>query len=166
MPYSISRGQTTVMSWKVTKAIRVEFLGEGGTPLKISPTLFTGEIVLSPTASTTYVLNAYSSDGTLTSSRANLEIDTPLYPPRIEEWSAANANLNWGDSTILTWRVSSDAVKVEMNDPRFGIWPLSGTSGTIQVTPNSTSNYVLTAYSKEGISASESLTLNVIERVP
>ena len=166
MPYSISKGQTTDLTWKVSRAIRVELVSEGGSAPSIAATQFQGRMVIAPSESTMYVLNAFGADGQMVSAKTHLEIDTPLFPPKIEQWYAAQTNLNWGESTALAWKVSSDAVKVEMLDPRFGVWPLSGTQGSITVTPDRTSQYTITAYSKEGISASESLTLNVVERVP
>lgn len=144
-PASIEPGQLTNLSWTVSGADSVSITNVGD----VGPT---GSLVLSPEATTEYVLTATNAGGTTTAS-VTVNVGRAS-APTIEFFTAIPANITLGEATTLSWNVSdADSVSIE----GLGI---VGTQGSLQLAPTQTTTYTLSATNNVGTTTS-TVTINV-----
>ncbi|HTH48785.1 MAG TPA: hypothetical protein VMB21_14830 [Candidatus Limnocylindria bacterium] len=140
-PATVTAGGYTTLSWSVTNAAQ----------LSISPSVGTvsgNSIVVTPAASTTYVLTATNPNGSVTRS-FSVTVQPVLPPlPSIASFGASPATVVRGSSATLTWAVTgADGLAIAAStgaSPGF----VTGTSAV--VTPLTDTVYTLTATNLAG----------------
>ncbi|MEK6371241.1 MAG: hypothetical protein AABO58_00960 [Acidobacteriota bacterium] len=138
---TIAEGETTTLSWTVTNATSVSIdHGIGARPVS-------GSVVVVPDATTTYRLTASGPGGTST---ADLTI-TVLRPPVIV-FTATPNTITVGQATTLAW-MAADATLVVIDNGIGGQVP----SGAIEVRPQQTTTYVLTATGPGGVRVAQTM---------
>ena len=146
------------MSWQVTDADSVT-LSHG-----IGEVDFSGSQTVSPVETTTYILTATNSAGSVTKSLivtvnpGSEEEDLAI--PTIHSFASDYTWISPGGSTNISWEVSNaDTVIIE---PIFGEVNLSGSAS---VSPSSTTTYTLTASNSVGDNTAE-ITIMVLWQPP
>jgi uncharacterized protein (TIGR03790 family) len=132
---TISAGQWTQLYWSVAGATSVTIdNGIGNAP---------AQVLVSPTATTTYTLTASSSAG---SSTAKLTITVAgSTAPTISAFTTSPASIISGGSSTLSWSVSG-ATSLSLNQGLGDVTSLSSKS----VAPATTTTYILTATNSSG----------------
>jgi hypothetical protein len=141
-PPSISAGGSATLSWNVSNA----------TSVTIDPGLGTfassGSTLVSPVATTTYILTATNAAGSTTDTTQVIVSGVPSPSggmPVVNDFRAVPNVISAGSSTTLSWSVSN-ATSVTI-DP--GVGPV-GLVGTALVSPATSTNYTLTAANASG----------------
>jgi hypothetical protein len=142
---TIEVGETVVLTWTTTNA----------TSVTISPGVGTvaasGSTTVTPSASTTYTITASGQSGSSVSSTATVTVN-PRISPAI---NISQSTIQSGQSASLSWNAPG-AIRVYIS----GIGSVN-TSGTMQVSPDETTTYTLTATYIDGTSQSTSVTVDV-----
>jgi hypothetical protein len=138
-PAGISLGSASTLSWTTS----------GATSLSISPgditeTNASGSTLVSPEATTTYVLTATNAAGSVTAS-ATVTVSTPTVPV-INSFSASPASIASGASSTLSWETTG-ATSVAIAP---GAYNSTSTTGSTTVSPTTTTTYTLTAANAAG----------------
>jgi PKD repeat protein len=138
-PTGISLGNASTLSWTTS----------GATSLSISPGGITesaasGSTLVSPEATTTYVLTATNAAGSVTAS-ASVTVSTPTSPV-INSFSASPASITVGASSTLSW-ATAGATSVQIAP---GGYNSTSTTGSTTVSPTATTTYTLTAANAAG----------------
>ncbi len=137
---SIFPGGSTTLSWNVSNASSVS-LSQGWGSVAAS-----GSTVVSPTATTTYVLTATNASGSTTATTVVIvSSTTPTGPPVIEELKFSPSSMHPGQISILSWKVSG-ATAVALDR---GIGAVDSI-GTRSISVEGTTNYTLTASNSVG----------------
>ena len=148
-PASIINGSTTTLSWAATGATGVAI-----TPGTFASTSGSGSVVLSPTATTTYTLTATNTTGTATAT-VIVTVTQPTLPT-ISSFTANPTSVSLGGISTLSW-ASSGATTLNIAP---GNLASTSASGTVNVSPETTTTYVLTATNAAGsVTASATVTL-------
>jgi hypothetical protein len=139
-PKTVSVGQAATLTWNIGNATSISINNGVGT--------VTGsQVVVRPTATTTYVLTARNTAGASTRSVTVSVIATPTPPamlPSIASFGASPASIVAGNSSTLSWSVSNaDGVSIS---PSVGA--VEGSSVAVRPTQNTT--YTLTARNTQG----------------
>jgi hypothetical protein len=142
---SIDVGETAILTWTTTNASSVT-ISPGVGAVAVS-----GSTTVTPAATTTYTLVARGKSGSSVSSTVTIVV-MPKIPPTI---STSQGTIQSRQSTSLSWNAPR-AVHVSIT----GVGAV-GTSGTIQVSPDKTTTYTLTATYIDGTTQSTSVTVNV-----
>jgi hypothetical protein len=148
-PAGIIAGSTTTLSWTALGATSVAI-----TPGTFASTSASGSVVLSPTATTTYTLTATNTTGTATA----LLLVTVNQPslPTISSFTASPTSIALGGISTLSWTTSGATT---LNIAPGNLASTSAT-GTVNVSPETTTNYVLTATNAAGsVTATATVTL-------
>ena len=137
IPAAINAGQSTELQWSTTGATSVNIDNS------IGPVALSGTSTVSPEASVTYVLTASNSAGSV---RASVPVTVAApSPPTVGAFTASPATINYGDSTTLSWNVSSaNSVSIDQ-----GVGAVSP-AGTSVVKPTAATTYTLTATNGTG----------------
>ncbi len=146
-PTSIGPGGTSTLSWSTTNATAVSIdnaVGSGLPP--------TGSADVLPNATTTYTATATGPGGTVTA-QATVTVSAALSVTL----TASPTSITPGGSSTLSW-VSSGATSVTIS----GITGTQATSGSVSVTPASTTNYTATATDGSGNTATSTATVTVV----
>ena len=138
-PTSIIDGSTTTLSWAVSGAT-----GIAVTPGTFASTSASGSVVLSPTATTTYTLTATNTTGTATAT-AVVTVTQPTLPT-ISSFTASPTSINLGGISTLSW-TTSGATTLNIAP---GSLSSTSASGSVNVSPETTTTYVLTATNAAG----------------
>lgn len=148
-PRTIAEGGALTLSWNVLNATIVSIdHGIGSRPVS-------GSASVSPAATTTYRLNATGPGG---SSSAQVTVTVLVAPVII--FSSTPSTITRGNAATLAWTVT-DATLVVI-DNGVGAQP---PSGVLEVRPQQTTTYLLTAAGPGGIRlAQTTLTVNAIGR--
>jgi hypothetical protein len=146
---SIEIGETVILTWTTTNAISVN-ISPG-----VGAVAASGSTTVTPAASTTYTLIANNQAGSSVSSTLTITVK-PRVPPSI---NTSQPTIQSGRSTALSWNAPG-AIHVQIT----GVGSVD-TSGNVQVSPDKTTIYTLTATYIDGTSQSTSVTIN-IERPP
>ncbi len=149
-PTNIIAGESATLNWATQNA----------TSVNISPTVgavaINGNIAVSPTQTTTYVVTAMGAGGT-TSNTCSVTVTVSSGAlPRIIQFSASPASISTGQSSTLLW-VVENADTVSINN---GVGSSLSLGGTQSVSPAATTSYTLTATNKTG-SVTAMATVNV-----
>jgi hypothetical protein len=152
-PSTVLSGSSTVLTWNASKTITVEISGLGSFAA-------TGSIKVTPTATTTYTATAVGLAGK-TESSTEVRVTTSGPKPAVAI-SAQPSNIQTGTSAVLSW--SADHA-TSVNIPGLGSF---AATGSVQVTPSSTSTYTATAIGPGGTADSAAtITVNsVLDSVP
>src|SRR5215469_14359820 len=139
---SITRGQSTVLSWSVTGATKVSIDSTSGPITGANSNPVGGAAVsVSPTVTTTYTLTASNPAGNNTAVLTVTVVD----PLKINSFTASPALIGQGQTSTLSWDVTG-AVQLTI-DP--GIGDVTGSTSVV-VTPPVTTQYDLTAIDGTG----------------
>jgi len=148
-PATILPGESATINWRSENATSVEVIGVG----TFAPT---GSTVVSPAASTTYILVARGEGGEATCT-STVQVQTGNRPVIIA-FAADPMEIVEGDKSNLRWQVeNSTEVSISI------VGPVQA-SGNQDVMPTTTTTYVLTAKNPFGTSTA-SATVSVIPRV-
>jgi len=139
-PTRIGVGNSTVLSWYVSRATTVYLDHEiGNVPSE-------GNIEVSPVLSTEYILTATNDGGSATATTKIIVVPRKVGLPVVNSFGADPGNITTGNSTELIWDVSNaDFVTVE---PGVG---MVDAVGSVSISPDTTTEYILTAYNTVGI---------------
>ena len=151
-PSAIVAGGFATLSWDVSGAETVTIDNGVG-----QVDAATGTKQVSPQATTTYTLTATNEDGETTASVTL--IVSPVEKPTVNSFAASPSAIVAGDSATLSWDVSG-ATTVRIDN---GVGQVDPESGTVQVSPQSTTTYTLTATNEDG-KTTASATLTVFEK--
>jgi len=151
-PGAISLGASSMLSWSVSGAATAS-IDQG-----IGNVTLTGTRVVSPGATTIYILTATNEAGSVTATAQVIVSGAAPAPsgglPVINSFSAVPSIIDAGDSTSLSWNVS-DATSVTIDQ---GVGPVVS-AGSTPVSPAATTSYTLTATNASGWS---SVTITVV----
>src|SRR5579863_2173609 len=148
-PTSIINGATTTVSWAATGATGVAI-----TPGTFASTSASGTVVLSPTATTTYTLTATNTTGSATAT-LTVTVTQPTLPT-ISSFTASPTSITLGGISTLSW-TTSGATTLNIAP---GNLASTSASGSVNVSPETTTNYVLTATNAAGsVTAKATVTL-------
>ncbi|MGZ5440344.1 MAG: hypothetical protein ACXWLY_03965 [Thermoanaerobaculia bacterium] len=131
---TIAAGETVTLTWATISAPQVSIdqgIGSKGR---------SGSVMVTPSATTTYTLTATGSVGTVTR-----QVTVTVVPPPIVSFTATPASIAAGESAVLAWS-TTHATSVTIL-PDLGPRPLSG---SVTVTPASTTTYTLVATGPAG----------------
>ncbi len=158
-PAVVKSGETVTLTWKTTNVAKIQILGierepEEGLPL-------TGTLEVWPLATTSYVLIAYGTNGSVVSKSFTVNVDV-TGTVKIDFFKSDKTTVNPGETVILSWRVlngkNTRIIGIEHEDEC--IRPIEG---NVEVWPLKTTTYVLIANGINGEIASASITVNVKE---
>ena len=141
IPSDIAAGSSSTLSWSVSNATSVTIEPGVGTFAS------SGHTIVSPAATTTYILTATNADG---STRARTQVavsgaPTPSGLPVVSYFTADPPIISAGDSTTLNWSVlNATSVTIE---PGVGS---VDSSGAASVSPATDTEYTLTATNAAG----------------
>ncbi|MFO8067063.1 MAG: hypothetical protein R6U11_05730, partial [Bacteroidales bacterium] len=155
---TIDEGESATLSWQVTDADSVT-ISQG-----IGEVNSSGSHTVSPTETTTYILTASNSGGSVTNSAmitvnpASDVVDLTI--PAIHSFTSDYTWISPGGSANLSWEVSNaDTVTIE---PVLGEVNISGSAS---VSPSSMTTYTLTASNTFGDNTAE-ITIMVLWEPP
>lgn len=153
-PVNIIAGESATLNWVTTNAQSVSV---GGVSQSFGPT---GSYAVSPTATTTYTLTANGAGGGTQTCSIAITV-TPGQVPRIILFSAIPATINAGQSTTLQWSVENSSNVTSTVSINNGVGTV-GNTGSINVSPTTTTSYTLTASNTNGqATAVQTVTVNV-----
>lgn len=134
-PATITRGQSSVLTWNTTNATSVTI--DNG----IGAVAADGSRTVSPAVTTTYTLTAKSADNKYDSCTTTIVVEEPPAPlaPSCDLFTANPSSIVPGGSSTLTWE-TSNATSVSINN---GIGAVAA-DGSRVVSPAVTTTYVLT----------------------
>jgi hypothetical protein len=139
-PERISYGDAAMLRWYVTSATTI-YLNEG-----IGNVHEYGSIEVSPLLSTSYTLIASNEGGSTTADINILVIPSRTGLPVINSFESVPGSIMANATADLAWNVSNaDYVQI---DPGIGI---AEPVGSVNISPDATTIYTLTAYSSTGI---------------
>jgi hypothetical protein len=161
---TVWEGEPIRLSWRVKNCVRVELKGEAGAALSV-PNSCEGAVDLVPVKNTIYTLNAYSENEKLSSATVAVQVNIRVIQPVIDFFYAQNQNINEGEGADLYFK-AHDAIKLELKDPNYGMYPLQTFEGGIRVFPLVTSDYVLYAYNAQGQFVTSAVRINVTPKPP
>lgn len=148
-PAAIVAGASTTLSWTTSGAASVTV-----TPGTFSSTSASGSVVLSPAATTTYTLTATNTTGSATAT-VTVTLTQPSLPT-ISSFTASPKSITQGGTSTLSW-ATSGATTLNIAP---GSLASNSASGSVNVSPETTTTYVLTATSAAGsVTASAMVTV-------
>jgi hypothetical protein len=134
-PAAITTGGSSTLTWNIQNTTGVSISGIGSVAAS-------GSTPVSPSATTTYTLTANGYGGPIT-----LQAPVSVYPlPSITQFSANPGSINSGGTSVLTWGITG-AQTASINQ---GIGNVSASGGTRNVSPTTSTTYILTATNPAG----------------
>ena len=151
---TITKGQSTVLSWSVTGAIKVSIDSTSGPITGANSNPVGGAAVsVSPTVTTTYTLTASNPAGNNTATLTVTVVD----PLQIISFTASPTLIAQGQSSTLSWDVTgAQQITIEP-----GVGDVTGTTSAV-VTPTVTTTYDLTAIGVNGTRFDKTVTVTVV----
>ena len=156
-PQSLVAGQTAVLRWTVPGADAVAIVPGIG---RVNSS---GAMPVRPTQTTTYQLAARAGSGPVSTSETTVTVTQPVKEPvrpAVILFDAAPRVIQAGGAAVLRWSLSN-AVGLTIAP---GPGKLTQTTGQFSVTPETTTAYLLTAYSQDGTTATAQTTVVVQPR--
>lgn len=149
-PSSIMGGSPTTLSWTSANATSASIDNGVG---NVTPVLG-GSVTVTPSATTTYTLTVVDSAGATARSSTTVTVNgSPT-----ASLAASSGSILRGNSATLSW-TSTNASSTSIDNGVGNVLPVS--SGSIAVSPTSTTIYTLTATGAGGATATSSTTINV-----
>ena len=156
-PDSMIAGQSAMLRWSVPGADAVAIMpGIGRVPAS-------GSMPVRPAQTTTYSLAARAGNGPVATGEVTVTVSQPVKEPvrpEVTLFDAMPRVIQAGASTTLRWSLRN-AVALTIA-PAPG--KLTQTTGQYMVAPETTTTYVLTAYSQDGTTATAQAVVQVIAR--
>lgn len=150
LPVTINEGGTSTLTWSSTNATSCEASGGWSGSKSLS-----GNAIVSPSATTTYILTCQG-DGGSDDDSATVNVILDEIPSPILTFGGSPTSITLGGTSTLTWS-STNTTLCEATNAWSGTTTLSG--NTI-VAPTTTSTYVLTC-SGPGGSTQDDVTITV-----
>ncbi len=142
-PRTITKGETSVLSWETANADQVSIDVQSGDGMSLGSVGTAGTATVSPADTTTYKITATNGSGSVT--RTVTVTVTPPGMPRILNFVATPQEIDPGEFSTLVWEVeNADTVTIA---PGVGTVDLVGNA---DVQPSDTTTYVLTATNDTG----------------
>jgi phospholipase C len=145
-PSKIGPGQTASLSWTSTNAATLSI--DQGVGVVNGPN---GSLSVSPAATTIYTITATNGTATAT---ATATVNAPL----AVTLQANPANIAPGGHSTLTW-AAQGAVSLSIDQ---GVGAVTGSTGSVSVSPAQNTTYTITALDAQGNAATGSATVNVV----
>lgn len=136
-PATILAGESSTLTWNVSNATTVTIDQGIGSVSKT-----TGTKSVTPADTTTYTLTATNTAGSRT---ATCVVTVGENPPTIDSFTATPATVKKGEASTLAWSVQN-ATTITIDQ---GVGAVAAT-GSIQVSPDDTTTYTLTATNAGG----------------
>ena len=160
-PSTISEGEFVTLSWNITGADAARIDNGVGAVVTTS-----GTAQDAPTITTTYTLTATNPAGTVT---RRVTVTVVQGGPVIDSYTASPGTINESESATLSWSISdADSATID-ND----IGSINPVSGSLEVSPLSTTTYTLTATNDDGsvtrkvtVTVSEPSVPEIVETIP
>ncbi|MEK7572673.1 MAG: hypothetical protein AAB493_02370, partial [Patescibacteria group bacterium] len=149
-PTSITSGAAATLSWNTNNCSSVNISNLNYNV----PT--SGSQVVYPTATTTYTLTAYGTNGTQQSQSVTVFVSPIQNNCTISNFNASSTSIVSGGSSTLIWN-TSNCTSVNISNLNYNV-PVSGSQ---VVYPTYTTSYVLTAYGSAQQAQSQSVTVYV-----
>ena len=150
-PSEIRQGETSRLVWNTRHAAEVRLTGFDG-PLEAS-----GDVLVQPTTTTTYTLNALSASGDSAFASATVIVKPPL--PAITSFTGEPLIVSVGGSTILSWTVErASRVTLQANGQEEREVPPNHEAAAI---PKTSTTYTLRAYNSTGEVVTRTLRIRV-----
>ncbi len=150
-PVTITRGQSTTLTWGTTNASSA-FINNGVGNVDVD-----GSRTVSPLETTTYTLTATGAENKTVSCTKTIVVDQPeVKTPRCEYFNASATSINRGNSVTLSWD-TTNANSVVIN-PGVGTVAVDGST---TVSPSDTTTYTLTITGENNQTASCTRTVTV-----
>ncbi len=148
-PSAIIAGTSTTLSWTTSGATGITV-----TPGTFASTSASGSVVLSPVATTTYTLTATNTTGTATAT-VTVTVTQPSLPS-ISSFTANPTKITLGGISKLSWATAgANTLNIAP-----GNLVSNSASGSVNVSPETTTTYVLTATNAAGsVTASAMVTV-------
>lgn len=152
-PQTIQEGETTSLSWTTAHA-RLVRIDAGGVVLSRGNLPKDGSLEVTPKASTTYRLEVIGKNGKPAATTVAVEVQ-PRGAPTIERFEASASVVGRGAPVTLSWSVlHARSVEVRESSGRILI-ANAAAEGSVEVTPNRATTYVLAATNDRGVSSKE-----------
>jgi len=152
-PTQIQSGEVAELSWSVTDADTVSI------DQSVGSVLSSGTLDVSPTATTTYTLSATNQQGTSTA-QVSLTVVEPNQPV-ITSFTLNPTVIDLGSSSSITW-ATQEAESVSITPAISGAPNPLPLSGNLQVSPDETTTYTLSATNPQGTTTEQAtLTVNM-----
>ena len=150
-PSEIRQGETSRLVWNTRHAAEVRLTGFDG-PLEAS-----GDVLVQPTTTTTYTLNALSASGDSAFASATVIVKPPL--PVITSFTGEPLIVSVGGSTVLSWTVErASRVTLQANGQEEREVPPNHEAAAI---PKTSTTYTLRAYNSTGDVVTRTLRVRV-----
>ncbi|MFN3692554.1 MAG: hypothetical protein ACK4SL_00465 [Candidatus Paceibacteria bacterium] len=150
-PVTITRGQSSTLSWGTTNATSA-FINNG-----IGTVAVDGSTSVSPLETTTYTLTATGAENKTVSCSKTIVVDQPeVKTPRCEYFNASATTIKRGDNVTLTWD-TTNANSAVINP---GVGSVAA-DGSTTVSPSETTTYTLTITGDNNQTSSCTRTVNV-----
>jgi len=149
-PSSITKGQSSTLSWVTTDATSISIV-----PGTFTSTAASGSTSVSPTETTVYTLRAKNSAGTVT--RTVKVVVTAPPKPMISSFKASPPRILDGSSSTLSW-ATTNTTSITISPGGFSS---ASETGSVSVSPSATTAYTLTASNANG-SKTATLTVTVV----
>jgi len=149
-PSSITKGQSSTLSWVTTDATSISIV-----PGTFTSTAASGSTSVSPTETTVYTLRAKNSAGTVTKTVKVIVTAPPK--PMISSFKASPPRILDGSSSTLSW-ATTNTTSITISPGGFSS---TSETGSVSVSPSATTAYTLTASNANG-SKTETLTVTVV----
>jgi uncharacterized membrane-anchored protein len=155
-PPNIIQGETSVLEWEVKNAVYASINQSVGSVDQES-----GTETVYPSKTTTYTLTAEGDDGDTVTATVTVNIVTE--EPEITSFDANPMVIMTGDTSVLTWKVEGastvNITSIDYVDAEYI------ESGTEEVSPTSTTKYMLTATNGLG-TVTDTVTVTVNDGEP
>ncbi|MBI5423178.1 MAG: hypothetical protein HZA32_03770 [Opitutae bacterium] len=159
-PATIDQGGTATLSWVTNGATTVTIATDVGN----APGVVTGNSFdVHPSATTNYLLTATNETSSVT---ASVKITVRDPAPVIRSFAVAPNSITVGETAHLIWDVSGAATISVVADVGQSPGPLTGNTGSIDVSPAVTTNYTMTATSPGGVVSHSNTQLTVKPATP
>ena len=147
-PTAVKLGESSELTWSVANAETVEIEPDGGM-VQVS-----GSLTVSPTQTTTYILEAEGKGGTATHA-----VTLTVYQPPVVTFIADPETVIYGETATLSWSsTNADKGVIDQNIGEVG------NEGSLQVKPDRTTTYSITV-SGPGGSAQAQVVVTVKAKV-
>jgi hypothetical protein len=149
-PSGITHGASSTLSWQTENARSVHIDGIGRVELS-------GSMRVRPSQTAAYTLIAENEQGA--NIKKEVTVAVSANPPRILSFETDHHTIKKGETSHLRWQVS-DAAQVSINGKKVQ------SSGSMAVSPQQSSRYILTASNTEGERVEDKLAIRVVVPAP